>query len=225
MPQLWKSSGSWTDMPLLNNIPVSLPMKEVLARLQFKRGITLVDKNIESLLEELGRESLSLIEPKAVYETFCLLILTKDTLLVGTDLKVKSATLVQHLDSYGSCTLMACTIGEHLGNRTRVYEEKGDLLRATILDAYGSELADAVADHVNKIIRWEADRKTASLTMRYSPGYGDFPLSTQPLILKMLEADRIGLSADAHHILHPEKSITAVIGMKAGQAPVCPNCG
>ncbi|MBQ4346729.1 MAG: 5-methyltetrahydrofolate--homocysteine methyltransferase, partial [Oscillospiraceae bacterium] len=51
------------------------------------------------------------------------------------------------------------------------------------------------------------------VTQRFSPGYGDLPLHTQPILLRMLDAGRtLGITATAQHILLPQKSVTAVLG-------------
>lgn len=49
---------------------------------------------------------------------------------------------------------------------------------------------------------------------RYSPGYGDLPLSLQGELLALLDAPRqVGLTASASHILTPRKSVTAILGI------------
>ena len=49
---------------------------------------------------------------------------------------------------------------------------------------------------------------------RYSPGYGDLPLSLQGDLLSLLDAPRrVGLTASASHILIPRKSVTAFLGV------------
>ncbi|MGN0575406.1 MAG: vitamin B12 dependent-methionine synthase activation domain-containing protein [Ruminococcus sp.] len=51
-------------------------------------------------------------------------------------------------------------------------------------------------------------------TWRYSPGYGDLPLSLQRDILLYLNAmRRIGLTVTEDSLLIPSKSVTAVIGI------------
>ena len=49
---------------------------------------------------------------------------------------------------------------------------------------------------------------------RYSPGYGDLPLTLQSSLLALLDAPRqVGLCASASHILTPRKSVTAILGV------------
>ena len=49
---------------------------------------------------------------------------------------------------------------------------------------------------------------------RYSPGYGDLPLSLQGDLLWLLDAPRrVGLTVSPSHILLPRKSVTAILGI------------
>ncbi|MFA9422765.1 MAG: methionine synthase, partial [Sedimentibacter sp.] len=58
-----------------------------------------------------------------------------------------------------------------------------------------------------------AAKEGSSITFRYSPGYGDVPISHQGDILAALNAQKlIGLSVSDSSILIPRKSVTAFIG-------------
>ena len=49
---------------------------------------------------------------------------------------------------------------------------------------------------------------------RFSPGYGDLPLTLQGSLLNLLDAPRrVGLCASSTHILTPRKSVTAILGI------------
>ena len=52
------------------------------------------------------------------------------------------------------------------------------------------------------------------LTDRFSPGYGDLPLSLQPGICAVLDAERrVGIHVTPSFLMNPSKSVTAVIGL------------
>ena len=66
---------------------------------------------------------------------------------------------------------------------------------------------------------------------RFSPGYGDCPLSAQRSIVNALNATRlIGLTVTPTSLLMPTKSVTAVIGLFDGEVhdaqsrPTCNIC-
>ena len=52
------------------------------------------------------------------------------------------------------------------------------------------------------------------MTFRFSPGYGDYPITLQADFLRLLDAPRkIGLTATEHYLLTPAKSVTAIAGL------------
>ena len=72
----------------------------------------------------------------------------------------------------------------------------------------------------------KAAEEGLSLTSRFSPGYGDMPLSQQRLFVTLLDTPRkIGLTTTPAFILTPRKSVTAVLGLSTGPAkPAAPAC-
>jgi cobalamin-dependent methionine synthase I len=73
-------------------------------------------------------------------------------------------------------------------------------------------MADYMADRVDAIVQTEIQRAGYERTMRYSPGYGDWDLTVQAELLRLVGADVIGVSCTETSILQPRKSVTAVIG-------------
>ena len=54
------------------------------------------------------------------------------------------------------------------------------------------------------------------MTDRYSPGYGDLPLTLQPRLLALLDAERkIGLTLTDTCLMTPRKSVTALFGLSS----------
>lgn len=84
--------------------------------------------------------------------------------------------------------------------------------RAAMLDAAGSALAEALCDRLTEELKKELP--AAHLEKRFSPGYGDFPLSAQRRIFDILELSRIGVGLNDSLLLSPAKTVTAVIGLK-----------
>ena len=66
----------------------------------------------------------------------------------------------------------------------------------------------------------EADMKKEGyyIRPRFSPGYGDFDIAHQDMILRMLDtAKKIGLTMTDSYMLTPTKSVTAIIGISDTQ--------
>ena len=80
--------------------------------------------------------------------------------------------------------------------------------------ACASALVDEVIDGLLREQAVALMREGLTLSPRFSPGYGDAPLSCQGALLSWLEARRIGISLTAGGLMLPEKSVTALIALR-----------
>ena len=86
-----------------------------------------------------------------------------------------------------------------------------DVLRALIADAEASAAVDVLCDGAEREI---LSRTGGALTVRFSPGYGDYPLEMQSALLDFVDASRkIGLCVTGSEMMTPIKSVTAVAGL------------
>ncbi len=132
--------------------------------------------------------------------------------LIGEDIK-------RHVEGAEKIVLMAATLG--LGVDIEIKKAQAvDMARAAALDACAAAYIENYCDEVMP------DRLSGS--MRFSPGYGDYPLSVQPFLLKALKASKVGITALKSHMLLPSKSVTAVVGLgqkKTCKEHKCARCG
>ncbi len=80
-----------------------------------------------------------------------------------------------------------------------------DMARAAVLDACAAAFIEQYMDKMMP--------EGLPSNMRYSPGYGDYPLSVQPQLLKAAKAFKIGISVLDSYMLVPSKSVTAIVGI------------
>lgn len=205
----------------LKNIPIKIPMDLVLSRLKFAKYKTKADKKILSFISEAIEEGYALVEPKVSYEIFDAKISKDRVMIAGTGAVIKSCSLAKHLKDTTKTALFACTIGSRLSEKVNKYVNEGEIARATVLDAVGSEAVEALAEKVDDFIRRRVSSEGYSAVTRFSPGYGDWTVLDQAKILKLLKAGKIGLKATKSCIMVPEKSVTACIGLvRKGPRPI-----
>ena len=130
---------------------------------------------------------------------------------------------------HGRDVIMAVTLGSEM-DRLISKTQLTNMSDAVIIDAIASTLAEQTADELEKEIRADFEVDGKVLGGRFSPGYGDFPLTAQKGIIELLEADkRIGLTLNKNGMLSPVKSITAIIkiydeGEKIEKVRGCGSC-
>jgi hypothetical protein len=145
---------------------------------------------------------------------------------------VDSGALARHLEGCDSAYLFAATLGAEVDRAMARFGDT-EIASAAVFQAVAAAGLEACCDAVcselagrfgggNGNGRGDDDRDGGAAALycsgflrpRFSPGYGDFSLEVQDLILRALDAPKyIGLSVTSHNMLTPTKSITAVIGV------------
>ena len=104
-------------------------------------------------------------------------------------------------------------------------------LEGAVLDAACSAYVEAAVEQMDQQVKTDAATHGLAGNWRFSPGYGDCPLSAQRSIVNALNATRlIGLTVTPTSLLMPTKSVTAVIGLFDGEVhdaqsrPTCNIC-
>lgn len=133
--------------------------------------------------------------------------------LVGTSLVLPGADIADHVRGACKVALMACTLGIASERALRIHAAVSPT-DALLYDAAASALVEAAANEAENAIVAQATAEGLHAGSRFSPGYGDFPLSVQPAFLAAVDAARrIGLTATESFMLVPSKSVTAVVGL------------
>lgn len=132
-------------------------------------------------------------------------------LLSGTQIVLTGTTANQMLNQCHHAAVLACTLGAAFDLRLLALQAR-DMVKAAIWDACGSVLVEFGCDLAEQEI---ASRfPDIFLTDRFSPGYGDLPLTLQPNICAELDTGRrLGLHVSKSLLMNPVKSVTAVIGL------------
>ena len=123
---------------------------------------------------------------------------------------LSSRQLARNLDGCSRVILFAATVGVGIDRLITKYSRIAPS-RALMLQAIGAERIEALCDAF--VTGWETENRTI-LRPRFSPGYGDLPLSVQKDIISLLEAPKqIGLSLNDSLLMSPTKSVTAFAGI------------
>ena len=153
-------------------------------------------------------EALPLMSYRAVYRVYPI---RRDA--DGLDLgfaRTNASSLIRHLADCDRVILLAVTVGIGI-DRLLLRYKRISPAKAWMLDAIGNERVESLADALTE----ELKEKYGALTSRFSPGYGDLPLSLQKDIFAALPLGKhLGLCLSEGLLITPEKSVTALIGIK-----------
>ena len=128
-------------------------------------------------------------------------------------LALDGADIRTHLQGAVAVGVLVCTLG--LANEREMRrQQSANSLDALVYSAASSSLVECVADICEAHIAADAAATGLITNSRFSPGYGDLPLSLQPAILAALDATKqLGVSVNEANLLVPAKSTTALIGL------------
>ena len=151
------------------------------------------------------------IRPRRVWGRFSVLADDRGIRL-DEAVRIESGSLARLMAHSRECWVMAVTLGPEV-DRGILLAQKQDMLDGMALDACASVRADALCDEVEGEIFREL-REGEHPTMRFSPGYGDAPLTASADLIALLDATRrIGLAMTRSYMMTPIKSVTALIGI------------
>ena len=161
-----------------------------------------------------GREGLLLTQPQCTWQLFDYDEENHRILLPTNHLDLCSVSLKNHLQGCQRIAALAVTIGDLLEKQVEKLFAAGSYTEALLLDAAGSVAVEAAADQADLTLAAQMAKIGLYTTRRFSPGYGDWDLSVQPVLLSLTGGSHINLSVTSSFMLTPRKSITAVIGLR-----------
>ena len=183
-----------------------------------------LDAALRGELDRCEELLLRTARPRLVWRLFKLL---PDGSLEGTDYRPGGRDVHEMLRDCDEVVLLAATLGTEAESLIRRAAAR-NMGEAVILDATGSAAIERVCD--NFCADLAASVAPRFLTDRFSPGYGDMPLTDQKPFFRVLDVSRrIGVSLSASGLMIPQKSVTALIGVADRPQPRrsrgCESCG
>ncbi len=167
------------------------------------------DERARSLIDECLPIILPKLSPRACADRLSVTVEGEEIFLGGKILKGRSlASLLCECDE---AVIFAATVGLDADRLIAAYSHTSPS-RALCMQAIATERVECLCDTVEKEIKRLCH---ADITRRFSPGYGDLPLTAQRDICELTDcARRVGLTLKENLILSPSKSVTAIVGIK-----------
>ncbi len=133
--------------------------------------------------------------------------------LPGLGLDLPGEDIHTLLQDCETAVLFALTLGEGADALIRRAGITSPL-DALLLDACASAACEAACDQLQTMLEEQLCKDGLYPTDRFSPGYGDLPLTVQTPLLELLDAQRrCGITLSPTLIMTPRKSVTALFGL------------
>lgn len=124
-----------------------------------------------------------------------------------------SRSLEQYLRGCEEIVLFGATVGMEVDRLIAKYSRVAPS-KALLFQAIGTERIESLCDAFCRDIACEWQTRGFRTRSRFSPGYGDVPLTLQKNIFEALSGlSKIGLTLNGSMLMSPSKSVTALIGL------------
>lgn len=196
------------------DIQYNIDKKAVYSLLGYKKERTKLSQKMADRIDSAFFEAEKQIETTGAYIIRRIKNKEERVTFFASEMIIEGQSVKNLLINSFAVIFMAVTIGSGLEKLADFYTKEKQFENALVLDTIGSEAAEASADALNSFFQTQARQAKQTLTRRFSPGYGDLPLSFQKVIFDELFLDKLGLSIDRKFILFPRKTVTALIGVE-----------
>ena len=162
-------------------------------------------------MEQIADQLTAAVRPRYAYRVFSTVHEERGVLLREAGILLTGRSAARMLAQCDQAVSLICTLGAGFETMLRA-EQARDMARAVMLDACGSAWVESGCNAAEEELA--ARFPGRYLTDRFSPGYGDLPLSLQPGLCAVLDAERrVGIHVTSSFLMNPGKSVTAVIGL------------
>lgn len=169
--------------------------------------------SISSLIDEEIEEAYGLIQTSCFYQLMDIKRVRNPRVFLEDGLRITSEVLSRVLSRCQQAAIFVVNIGRGLEERVAQLMNEGQMLKATILDAIGSEAAEKTACYLQDRVRELANSDGAEITLRYSPGYCDWDITQQRVLFEAMNSAPLGVSLTEECLMVPRKSVSGIIGL------------
>ena len=175
------------------------------------------DETVKKALGEFALKSIEISKNKAVPGIAIvkkdILSLEPGSIEIEKDIKFMTKELANHLKGASQIYIYVVTIGKSIENAATECMKSGDPLTGYLLDRTGSFAVESLAKNTEYAIRKALALQNLSVSMRFSPGYCDWPIEEQFKLAKLIDFQKAGVTLSENCMMIPKKSISAIVGI------------
>lgn len=173
------------------------------------------DDGLRAAAEQIARQVTLRFVPRYVIREYDVRKTAEGVVLEGSGVTLPGRLAARMLAECERAAVVVCTLGATF-DRWLAAEQRRSMADAVIVNACGSAWVEAGCDAAEDELR--RLHPGLYLTDRFSPGYGDLPLTVQGQMLAAADAGRrLGVVLTPSCLMNPTKTVTAVIGLSERQ--------
>ena len=220
-----RNASLWVQkigMKAITAVGVDIDKDAVYRRLGYKNRSP--SAAVLSAIDSQMPKAYKLIKPMFTYELKAVEDVVGQEVFLSGSLVFSSKTLSYVLSDCKWGSIYLVTIGKDLDEQMARLMERGEMLKATILDAIGTEAVAQILYKLWDVIKGIAKANGSQATVQYAPGYCDWHVSQQKVLFQAIDSDSLGVRLTETCMMIPQKSISGVIGIGKFDATKAPPC-
>lgn len=176
----------------LDSIVIAIPTQKICVRIGYRTSSDKVSPSVIDSIEMAKSRANKLMNPQAIYRILDYSETNQHPIFV-------------HAKKVALCI---CTIGSQLEFESAQLMKSGELIKALILDAVGSEAVEQVARQSDRVLCEKARNMNLWPSKRFSPGYKSWIIEEQRYIFRMIPSEEIGVTLNESCMMIPRKSVS-----------------
>jgi len=170
-------------------------------------------KEVLKVLKTALGTARSIAAPKASFAKKIITAVTAGSVELEGGITLSSSELSSHIKGADHIYAYLVTVGKDIEDAASSQMNSGDHLLGYLLDRIGSFAAESMAKNAEDALRRKLVSEDSSVSMRFSPGYCDWPLEEQSKLARIIDFRKAGVTLTGSSMMVPKKSISAVVGI------------
>lgn len=154
-----------------------------------------------------------LIKPRLIYCIGQVADVTRTAVCLRNGAVIKSSKIAKSFQDCRTVVCFAATLGKEIDHQIEQLNGENRIVDAFIVDALGSVAAEQLVNSFHMEMEHRCIEQGRGATLRFSPGYCDWPLTGQNFVFKLLPTHKIGLRLTESFLMMPSKSVSGVFGV------------
>jgi uncharacterized protein YqkB len=204
----------------INTLSDGIDLSSLFGRKESSRFTDFINNKSDDLFSKFN----TLVTPLLSYKIKKIDSINKGTVYLEEGIELKSPKLSKVMKHCEDAICFIATIGSGVEKEIARLTEEERLFDAYILESMGSMAVESMVDAFCKDMETKYNAQDKGVTLRFSPGYCDWPVAEQKKLFRILDAEKINVTLTDSCLMHPRKSISGVSGIHPfdGDNPVSP---
>lgn len=118
--------------------------------------------------------------------------------------------LVKKMRNADQCVVFICTAGDDLYQMAQKSNKDQDYLKGYYYDLFGTMIVEKSVELLCEKMKKRYEIEHLSNSNKYGPGYCDWSISDQKMLLEYIDNDHVNITISEHSLMSPVKTLTGI---------------